>query len=108
MEPHELDARAASLRALADEVEEVVTAPLQRALQPVWRCPHADQVGDALRTQRAQARTAAERLRETARRLHQQAERIREERAAERRRQEDLAKKAAEAKAERDAARAGP
>lgn len=107
-EPHLLEQRARSLRALADDVEDVVAPPLQRALEPVWRCAHAEQVRDALRTQRGQARTAADRLRETARRLDLQAGQIREQRAAEARRQEEAERTAAEAKAARDAARAGP
>lgn len=87
-EPSVLDQRAASLRALADDVEDVVAAPLARALQPVWQCEHAQQVRDALRTQRGQARTAAERLRERARQLAQQAEQVREQRAAQARREQ--------------------
>lgn len=102
-EPAALDARATSLRALADEVEVVVGPPLTRALQPVWQCPHAEQVRAALRTQRSQARAAAERLRETARRLNQQAADLRAERAAQARREEHERQERERAERERTA-----
>lgn len=59
-DPSALDARAAALRALADDVEVVAERVIATALRPVWLCPNATDVRAALRQEQSKATAAAD------------------------------------------------
>lgn len=95
-DPAALDARAASLRALAAEIDDCVDPALARASSPHWSSPNADDVRDRLRQARARARTAADALRAEAAEATQAARHERDRREQERRAAELRAQQSAQ------------
>jgi hypothetical protein len=91
-DPAALDARAASLRTLAGDVDDCADLAITRAGSPHWSSPNADDVRDRLRQARSRAHTAADALRDEAARAaqHERDRRDRERRDKERREHERL------------------
>lgn len=69
----ELHARAAQLRALADEIDTIVDPALTAARKPGWECPSADDVRARLVAFQRASHSAADQLRAEALRATSQA-----------------------------------
>lgn len=87
-DPAALDARAQSLRALADDVDDCADLAVTRAGSTNWASPHADDVRAGLRQAQSRARTAADGLRDEATAAALAAQQERDQREQDRREQE--------------------
>ena len=84
-DPAALDARAASLRALAADVDDCADQAIARASSSRWSSPNSDDVRDRLRQARSRAQTAADALRAAAADATRAAQHERDRREQERR-----------------------